>query len=141
MLNRCTFIGNLGFDPEVKTMQNGKEVANLRLAVTERWKDKASGERKEKTEWVRVTIFNENLVNVAKQYLNKGSKIYIEGQMQTRKWTNKDGQEQYSTEIVLQGFDSRLIMLDGKKQEEPSAHNVAKQNAYIDEELDDSIPF
>lgn len=114
MLNKAILIGHLGRDPEVRSMQNGNKVANLSLATTERWKSK-EGERKEKTEWHRVSVFG-NLAEIAEKYLKKGSKIYVEGQIQTRKWTDKDGAEKYSTEIVLQGFNSTLTMLDGKSQ-------------------------
>lgn len=111
-LNRCTFIGNLGKDPEVRTMQNGSKVANLSLACSESWKDKSTGEKKERTEWVRVVIFGQ-LADVVEKYAFKGSKLYVCGQLQTRKW-QKDGVDQYTTEIVLQGFGGELTMLDGK---------------------------
>lgn len=114
MLNQCQFIGNLGADPEVRNFQNGNKVCNLRIACTEKWTDKNSGERKERTEWVSVAIFSEGLVRVAEQYLRKGSKVYVSGKMQTRKWQDQNGQDRYSTEIVLQGFDAKLVMLDGK---------------------------
>lgn len=113
-VNKVILVGNLGADPEVRSTQDGREIANLRIATSESWKDRNTGERKERTEWHRVVIFNEGLVNVAKNYLKKGSKVYIEGALQTRKWQNKDGQDQYSTEVVLQGFNSTLAMLDGK---------------------------
>ena len=112
-VNKVIIVGNLGRDPESKTFQNGGKVVNLRIATSESWKDKNSGERKEKTEWHSVAIFNEGLANVAERYLRKGSKVYIEGALQTRKWQDKDGQDKYSTEIVLQGFNSVLTMLDG----------------------------
>ncbi len=112
-VNKVILIGNLGRDPEVRTMQNGGKVANLNLATSESWKDKATGERKEKTEWHRVVIFGQ-LADIAERYLKKGSKVYVCGQLQTRKWTDKDGQEKYTTEVVLQGFNSELTMLDGK---------------------------
>jgi single-strand DNA-binding protein len=112
-VNKVILIGNLGRDPEVRTMQNGGKVANLNLATSENWKDKATGERKEKTEWHRVVIFGQ-LADIAERYLKKGSKVYVCGQLQTRKWTDKDGQEKYTTEVVLQGFNSELTMLDGK---------------------------
>ncbi|UEM08094.1 single-stranded DNA-binding protein (plasmid) [Skermanella rosea] len=114
-LNHCQFIGNLGRDPEIRSTQDGREIANLSLGVTETWRDKQSGDKRERTEWVRVVIFSEGLVKVARNYLHKGSKVYIAGAMQTRKWTDKDGNEKYSTEIVLQGFDAKLILLDGKR--------------------------
>ena len=113
-VNKVILVGNLGRDPEIRSMQSGEEIAQLSLATSETWRDKASGERKERTEWHRVVIFNENLVKVAKSYLKKGSKVYIEGSLQTRKWTDQSGQERYSTEIVLQKFRGELTMLDGR---------------------------
>ena len=112
-VNKVIIVGNLGRDPESKSFQNGGKVVNLRIATSESWKDKQSGERKEKTEWHSVAIFNEGLANVAERFLRKGSKVYIEGQLQTRKWQDQNGQDKYSTEIVLQGFNSVLTMLDG----------------------------
>jgi single-strand DNA-binding protein len=114
-VNKVILVGNLGRDPEIRSMQSGEEIAQLSLATSETWKDKASGERKERTEWHRVVIFNENLVKVAKSYLKKGSKVYIEGSLQTRKWTDKDGAEKYTTEVVLQRFRGELTMLDGRE--------------------------
>jgi single-strand DNA-binding protein len=113
-VNKVILIGNLGKDPEIRRTQDGRPICNLTLATSESWRDKASGERKEKTEWHRVVIFSEPLCKVAEQYLRKGAKIYIEGQLQTRKWTDQAGVEKYSTEVVLQGFNSVLTMLDGK---------------------------
>ncbi|SCZ58486.1 single-stranded DNA-binding protein [Epibacterium ulvae] len=113
-LNKVMLIGNLGRDPEVRSFQNGGKVCNLRIATSETWKDRNTGERREKTEWHSVAIFNEGLVRVAEQYLRKGSKVYIEGQLQTRKWQDQSGQDRYSTEVVLQGFGSTLTMLDGR---------------------------
>jgi single-strand DNA-binding protein len=113
-VNKVILVGNLGRDPEIRSMQSGEEIAQLSVATSETWRDKASGERKERTEWHRVVIFNENLVKVAKQYLKKGSKVYIEGSLQTRKWTDKDGAEKYTTEVVLQRFRGELTMLDGR---------------------------
>ena len=113
-VNKVILVGNLGADPEVRQLPSGEPVVNLRVATSESWRDKNSGERKEKTEWHRVVIFNEGLCKVAEQYLKKGAKVYIEGQLQTRKWTDKDGIEKYSTEVVLQGFNSQLTMLDGR---------------------------
>jgi len=113
-VNKVILVGNLGADPEVRQLPSGEPVVNLRVATSESWRDKNSGERKEKTEWHRVVIFNENIAKVAEKYLHKGSKVYLEGQLQTRKWTNKDGQEQYSTEVVLQRFRGELQMLDGR---------------------------
>ena len=113
-INKVILVGNLGRDPEVRATQDGREICNLAIATSETWKDRNSGERKEKTEWHRVVIFNENLTRIAKEYLRKGSKVYIEGQLQTRKWTDKDGLEKYSTEIVLQNYNGNLTLLDGK---------------------------
>jgi len=112
-VNKVILVGNLGRDPESRTFQNGGKVVNLRIATSESWKDRNTGERKERTEWHSVAIFNEGLANVAERYLRKGSKVYIEGQLQTRKWQDQQGQDRYSTEIVLQGFNSVLTMLDG----------------------------
>src|ERR1700689_5570285 len=111
-VNKIILIGNLGADPEIRRTQDGRPVANLRLATSDSWKDKATGERKEKTEWHRVVIFNENLCRIAEQYLKKGSKVYLEGQLQTRKWQDQSGQDRYSTEVVLQGFRGELTLLD-----------------------------
>ena len=111
-VNKVILIGNLGADPEIRRTQDGRPIANLRIATSESWRDKNTGERREKTEWHRVVIFNEGLCRIAEQYLKKGSKVYIEGALQTRKWTDKDGIEKYSTEVVLQGFNSQLTMLD-----------------------------
>ncbi len=113
-LNKVMLIGNLGRDPEIRTFQNGGKVCNLRIATSENWKDRNTGERRERTEWHTVAIFNEGLVRVCEQYLRKGSKVYIEGQLQTRKWQDQSGNDRYSTEVVLQGFGSTLTMLDGR---------------------------
>ncbi|CAN1565402.1 Ssb Single-stranded DNA-binding protein [Rhabdaerophilaceae bacterium] len=113
-VNKVILVGNLGRDPEVRRMQNGDAVVNLRIATSESWRDKQSGERREKTEWHSVVIFNENLAKVAEQYCRKGSKIYVEGQLQTREWQDKDGQKRYSTEVVLQRFRGELTLLDGR---------------------------
>nr|WP_272211294.1 single-stranded DNA-binding protein [Marinicella sp. W31]MDC2877182.1 single-stranded DNA-binding protein [Marinicella sp. W31] len=113
-VNKVILVGNLGADPEIRRTQDGRPIANLRVATSESWRDRNSGERKERTEWHRVVIFSEGLCKVAEQFLRKGSKIYIEGQLQTRKWTDQGGQERYSTEVVLQGFNSTLTMLDGR---------------------------
>ena len=115
-VNKVILIGNLGRDPEVRTFQNGGKVCNLRIATSETWKDKNTGERREKTEWHSVAIFQEGLVRVAEQYLRKGSKVYIEGQLQTRKWQDQSGADRYSTEVVLQGFGGTLVMLDGRSE-------------------------
>src|SRR4051794_4156569 len=111
-VNKVILVGNLGKDPEVRRMQDGRPVVNMSVATSESWRDKATGERKEKTEWHRVVIFNEGLAKIAEQYLKKGSKVYLEGALQTRKWTDQQGVEKYSTEVVLQGFNSALTMLD-----------------------------
>lgn len=116
-LNLVQLIGNLGRDPEVKTMQNGGKVCNLSIATSESWKDKASGERKEKTEWHRVVVFNENIINVCENYLKKGAKVFIEGQLETRKWQDASGQDKYSTEVVLRQYRGELTMLDGKRDD------------------------
>ena len=113
-VNKVILIGNLGADPEVRALPSGGKVVNLRVATTDTWRDKNTGERKEKTEWHRVVIFSEGLCRVAEQYLKKGAKVYIEGQLQTRKWTDQSGAERYSTEVVLQGFNATLTMLDGR---------------------------
>lgn len=141
-VNKVIIVGNLGRDPEVRHTQDGKPIVNLSIATSESWRDRNSGERKEKTEWHRVVIFNEALAKVAEQYLKKGSTIYIEGQIQTRKWTDKDGAEKYSTEIVLQQYRGELVMLGGK----PDTHaDIAGMRAGAKQssrnELDDGVPF
>ncbi len=113
-VNKVILIGNLGRDPEIRSFQNGGKVCNLRIATSENWKDRNTGERREKTEWHSVAIFQEGLVRIAEQYLKKGSKVYIEGQLQTRKWQDQSGQDRYSTEVVLQGYGGTLTMLDGR---------------------------
>ena len=133
-LNKVMLIGNVGRDPEVRQV-GGKKVVNLSLAVSERWKG-ADGERQERTEWVRVVIWNERLADVADRYLTKGSKVYIEGQLQTRKWTDKDGQDRYTTEVVLQRFRGELVMLGDRGDAQPKA--AAKASSM---DLDDEIPF
>ena len=113
-INKIILVGNLGADPEIRRTQDGRPIANLRIATSETWRDRNTGERREKTEWHRVVVFNEGLCKVIEQYLKKGAKVYIEGALQTRKWTDQSGQERYSTEVVLQGFNSTLTMLDGR---------------------------
>ncbi|MBV9533059.1 MAG: single-stranded DNA-binding protein [Bradyrhizobium sp.] len=113
-VNKVILVGNLGKDPEIRRTQDGRPIAHLSVATSDTWRDRATGERKEKTEWHRVVIFNEGLAKVAEQYLRKGAKVYIEGQLQTRKWTDQSGAEKYTTEVVLQGFNSGLTMLDGR---------------------------
>lgn len=144
-VNKVIIVGNLGKDPEIRRTQDGKAIANLTVATSESWRDKGTGERKEKTEWHRVVIFSEPLCKVAEQYLKKGSKVYIEGALQTRKWTDQSGVDKYSTEIVLQGFNSTLTMLDKPGGSEPAATSrparasagAANPNA----DMNDGIPF
>ncbi|MCP4264893.1 MAG: single-stranded DNA-binding protein [Candidatus Brocadiaceae bacterium] len=143
-LNKVILIGNLGKDPEIKTTNDGREIANFSIATRETWKDKTTGEKKDKTEWHRVVCFNEGLTRVIKSYVKKGSKIYIEGQLQTRKWTDQDKQEKYTTEVVLQNYNSSLILLDSKGENAPQGANnasVVNKPEFKNEELDDEIPF
>ena len=160
-VNKVILVGNLGADPEVRQTQDGRPIVNLRVATSDSWRDKATGERREKTEWHRVVIFNEGLCRVAEQYLKKGSKVYLEGQLQTRKWQDQSGQDRYSTEVVLQGFNSTLTMLDGRPsggggEERQSGGDFGRTGASFggggggkgggggasfDKELDDEIPF
>ncbi len=153
-VNKVILIGNLGADPEIRRTQDGRPVANLRVATSESWRDKNTGERREKTEWHRVVIFNEGLCRIAEQYLRKGSKVYLEGSLQTRKWEDQSGQERYTTEVVLQGFNSQLTMLDsrgGGMGEGASDYSAASGGfgqkgpmggaKTFDKELDDEIPF
>lgn len=139
-LNKVLLIGNLGDDPHARSLNNGGEVVNLRVATSESWKDK-DGNRQERSEWHTVVIFNENLAKVAKSYLRKGSKVYLEGQLQTRKWTDQSGQDRYSTEIVLQRFRGELVLLDGKRGEDRSGGGGAPAGPAYDDDLDDSVPF
>lgn len=144
-VNKVTLLGALGADPEIRRTQDGKAIANLNVATSQQWKD-AQGERKEKTEWHRVVIFNEGLAKVAENYLKKGSKVYLEGSLQTRKWTDQQGVEKYSTEVVLQGFNSTLVMLDGPqdRQEAPARTPAAKPapaSSYDDGFDDQDVPF
>src|SRR5215475_4355227 len=154
-VNKVILIGNLGADPEVRRLQDGRPVANLRIATSETWRDKATGERKEKTEWHRVVIFNEGLAKIAEQYLKKGAKVYIEGALQTRKWTDQQGVEKYSTEVVLQGFNSTLTMLEGRGgggsfadegsgdfgSSSPAPRRVAAAGGGRNGDMNDDIPF
>jgi single-strand DNA-binding protein len=126
-LNKVTLIGNLGKDPEIRSFQNGGRAASFSIATSETWKDKQTGERKERTEWHRISILNDGLVSVAEKYLKKGAKVYLEGQLETRKWTDKEGQDRYSTEVVLRPYSGELIMLDGRK--EGAAGNDADDQA------------
>lgn len=149
-LNECTFIGRLGADPEIRRTQSGAPIANLRLAVSETWKDKNTGERKEKTEWVPVVIFNDGLCKLAEQYLKKGSRVMVRGKFTTRKWQDQSGQDRYSTEVTLQGFDAKIIMLDGAPgdrapapsgQADSYGNNAGSAPANFSRDLDDDIPF
>ena len=144
-VNKAIILGNLGRDPEIRSMTNGDRVANLSVATSENWKDKNSGERRERTEWHRITIFNPHLVDVAERYLEKGDKVYLEGAIQTRKWQDQDGQERYSTEIVLQKFDGKLVLLagggasdEGDAGDEPE---TPRRPVGGQSDLDDDIPF
>jgi single-strand DNA-binding protein len=139
-LNRCQFIGNLGDAPEVRSTNSGSQVVNLRLACTEKWKDKG-GQRQERTEWIRVTIFNEGLGKIAAQYLRKGSKVYISGKLQTRKWQAQDGTDRYSTEVVLQPFDGELILLDSKGGGGSADSGYQASHPGDAADLDDDCPF
>lgn len=157
-INKVILIGNLGKDPEIRSTQDGREIANLTLATSESWTDKNSGEKRERTEWHKIAIFNPGLVTLCKNYLHKGSKIYIEGQLQTRKWQDNSGQDKYTTEVVLQGYGGTLTFLDGKSGGSGGASNFSNNNSnsnanaspaqdssggndYAVEELDDEIPF
>ncbi|MGH6734559.1 MAG: single-stranded DNA-binding protein [Methyloceanibacter sp.] len=155
-VNKVILIGNLGADPEVRHTQDGRPIVNLRVATSDSWRDKATGERREKTEWHRVVIFNEGLARIAEQYLKKGSKVYLEGALQTRKWEDQSGQERYTTEVVLQGFNSQLTMLDGRQRdgagEGQSGGDFGRSRPLggsgggsggtaFNKELDDEIPF
>ena len=144
-VNKVILVGNLGRDPEVKTMSNGSKLCNLSVATSERWKDKNSGETKERTEWSRVVVFDDRLVEVAEKYLHKGSKVYLEGQLQTRKWQDQSGADRYSTEVVLQRFRSALVMLDSREDDGGQREGSgAPQGGGYDPgsaDLDDEIPF
>ena len=155
-VNKVILVGNLGADPEIRTLNSGDRVANLRVATSETWRDRQSGERKERTEWHRVVIFNDNLVKVAENYLKKGAKVYIEGSLQTRKWADQSGQEKFSTEVVLQKFRGELTMLDGRGggddeqaggysgggfQPAGRAQQPSGPRESFSADLDDEIPF
>jgi single-strand DNA-binding protein len=166
-INKVILVGNLGADPEIRRTQDGRPICNLNVATSENWRDKSTGERREKTEWHRVVIFNEGLCKVAEQFLRKGSKVYLEGQLQTRKWQDQGGQDRYSTEVVLQGFNSNLTMLDGRAggasgggggsgagmyEDAPSydagnerrssgGKSRGESSGNFDKDLDDEIPF
>jgi single-strand DNA-binding protein len=153
-VNKVTLIGNLGADPEVRRMNNGDPVVNLRIATSESWRDKNSGERKEKTEWHQVVIFNDHLAKVAEEYLKKGAKVYLEGQLQTRKWQDQSGTDRYTTEIVLQRYRGELVMLGGRDDQQRSddsgsGYGAAKDgegfrsnpNKSLEDDMSDEIPF
>jgi len=158
-VNKVILVGNLGADPEIRRTNDGRPIANLRVATSETWRDKNTGERRERTEWHRVVIFSEGLCRIAEQYLKKGSKVYLEGQLQTRKWEDQSGQERYSTEVVLQGFNATLTMLDGRgggergsdmdsdfgrsspMQSERSGGRRSGGGGSLADEMDDEIPF
>lgn len=160
-LNKVMLIGNLGRDPEIRSTQDGREIANFSIATTETWKDRQSGERRERTEWHRIVVFNEGLVNVIKNYVKKGSKVFVEGQLQTRKWTDRDGQEKYTTEVVLQNYNGSLTLLDGRREGESGGassgggyssggdnygsngggNSGGRSDQFVDNQLDDEIPF
>lgn len=144
-VNKVILIGNLGADPEIRHTQDGNPICNLRIATSETWRDRNTGDRRERTEWHRVVIFSEGLCKIAEQYLRKGSKVYIEGQLQTRKWQDQSGQDRYSTEVVLQRFNSSLTMLDGRRDADSPPRDSGEGGAgggmAKGEELDDDIPF
>jgi single-strand DNA-binding protein len=140
-VNKVTLLGHLGKDPEIRKTQDGKDIANLSVATSESWKDRNTGERREKTEWHRVVIFNDGLAGVARDYLRKGSKVYLEGQLQTRKWTDQSGQEKYSTEVILQGFGATLVLLDPKREDAPEAPGPRHDPVTSTAPIDDEIPF
>ena len=143
-LNKVILIGNLGNDPEIRNTNDGREIANFSLATSESWKDKVTGEKKEKTEWHRIVCFNEGLVKIIKEYVKKGTKLYIEGQLQTRKWLDNTNQEKYTTEVVLQGYNANLILLGtGNNSMDQSEQSTTPSNnpVFENEELDDNIPF
>lgn len=141
-VNKAILLGNVGNDPEIRSTQDGRKIANFSLATSESWKDKRSGERMERTEWHRVVVFNEGIAGVVEQYVFKGSKLYVEGQIKTRKWEDREGVERYVTEVVIPAFGGALVLLGGKqgeRREEPESEPVASQPASND--LDDEIPF
>ena len=144
-LNKVVLIGNLGRDPEIRSTNDGKEIATFSLATSESWKDKITGERKDKTEWHRVVVFNDGLVKIIKSYVKKGTKLYIEGQLQTRKWVDSENQERYTTEVVLQNFNSNLILLDSRADptvDQPGIKTSQNNTPTFDNsDLDDEIPF
>lgn len=145
-VNKVILIGNVGKDPEIRATQDGRELANLTLATSESWKDKNTGEKREKTEWHRIVVFSEGLVKIIKNYVKKGSKLYIEGSLQTRKWEDSSGAEKYTTEIVLQNFNSTLTLLDSKGSSDVGSARVSESsktssNDFMASEIDDEVPF
>ena len=143
-VNKVILVGNLGADPEVKSFANGGRIANLRIATSESWKDKTTGEQKERTEWHSVTLNSDGLVSVAERFLRKGSKVYVEGKLQTRKWQDQSGNDRYTTEIVVGGFDGKLVMLDGAKgagSDTGAQQQANHQQSGFADDLDDSVPF
>jgi len=142
-VNKVIIVGNIGKDPEIRTFQNGGRVASFSIATSESWKDKATGEKKERTEWHRVSVLNEALIdNIVEKYLRKGMKVYVEGQLETRKWVDKDGQDRFSTEVTLRPYRGEITMLSGTKEEtEKSGHSKAAPAAQTTLDIDDEIPF
>jgi single-strand DNA-binding protein len=146
-VNKVILIGNVGKDPEIRTTQDGRELANITLATSDSWKDKSSGERKEKTEWHRIVVFSEGLVRIVKNYVKKGSKLYIEGSLQTRKWEDASGNEKYTTEVVLQNYNSTLTLLDQKGSHEGGSGHRNEESSkfsaddYARNSIDDEVPF
>jgi len=140
-VNKVILIGNLGNDPDIRSMQDGRKVANLSIATSESWRDKNSGDRREKTEWHRVIVFSEGLIRVIEQYLRKGSKVYVEGALQTRKWTDQSGQDKYATEVVLQNYNGTLTMLDGASGKQDQQQQTNQAPAFDGGTIDDDIPF
>ena len=145
-VNSVTLLGNVGKDPDIRATANGKEIGNFTLATSESWRDKVSGDLKSVSQWHKICVYDENLVKVVKNYIKKGSRVFLTGCLENRKWTNKDGVDVYSTEVVLKAFGSQIVLLDGK-DDSPSAHNESKQNGYapkskpVVEELNDEVPF
>ena len=152
-VNKACLLGNLGQDPDVRTTQDGSKIVNMSIATSERWKDRSTGEKRERTEWHRVVIFNEALAGIAEQYLRKGSKVYVEGKLQTRKWTDQSGQERYTTEVVLQRFNGELVLLGGREDGGSSqggyggstsggtTTSTSSGQSSTPADLDDEIPF
>lgn len=136
-INKAILLGNVGGDPQIRTTQDGKKIATFSLATSDKWKDKQSGKQRDKTEWHKIVVYNENLANILEKYVSKGSKLYIEGSLQTRKWTGNDGAEKYTTEIILQGYGCKIEIVDNKNQSENVEHQVGNEPSGIE----DNIPF